>query len=292
MSHAPDKIRNVAVLGHRGTGKTSLTEALLFQSGAINRLGSVAEGTTVADFDEDEKRRGMSISGALAHCEWNGRKINVIDAPGDPSFVADALGALRVVEGAVFALSGVMGVEVSTAKLWKRCDEQHLARVVFVNMLDRERADFFSALSALQEQLSENCVAISLPIGQEHEFSGIIDLLHMKAYEDTGDGSHEPDPVPIPDSLQAQASEWRDKLMDHVAEASDELMERYLEGEEIAEHELLDAFKDLVVNGQLFPVACGSATKNIGARGLLDLIVDGLPSPARALKIHAHDKTH
>jgi len=165
MSHAPDKIRNVAVLGHRGTGKTSLTEALLFQSGAINRLGSVAEGTTVADFDEDEKRRGMSISGALAHCEWNGRKINLIDAPGDPSFVADALGALRVVEGAVFSLSGVMGVEVSTAKLWKRCDEQHLARVAFVNMLDRERADFFSTLSAMQEQLSENCVAISLPIG-------------------------------------------------------------------------------------------------------------------------------
>src|SRR4051794_31577807 len=247
MSHAPDKIRNVAVLGHRGTGKTSLTEALLFQSGAINRLGSVAEGTTVADYDDDEKRRGMSIAGALVHCEWNGRKINLIDAPGDPSFVADALGALRVVEGALFVLSGVMGVEVTTAKLWKRCDEQQLARVAFVNMLDRERADFESALSQMQAQLSENCVAISMPIGQEHDFRGIVDLLHMCAYEDPGDGSREPDAVPIPDDLKAQAEEWRDRLMDHVAEASDDLMERYLEGQQIAESELLDAFKDLVV---------------------------------------------
>src|SRR3954462_14560883 len=184
----------------------------------------------------------MAVSLALGHAEGDAREVNLIDTPGDPSFVADALGALRVVEGALFVLSGVMGVEVTTAKLWKRCDDQQLARVAFVNMLDRERAEFFSALQAMQEQLSENCVAISIPIGQEHEFRGIVDLLHMKAYEDTGDGSHEPDPIPIPDDLQAQAAEWRDKLMDHVAEASDELMERYLEGEEIAEQELVDAF--------------------------------------------------
>src|SRR3954453_8384352 len=187
MSHAPDKIRNVALLGHRGTGKTSLAEALLFQAGTINRLGSVAEGTTVADFDEDEKRRGMSITAALLNAEWNGRKLNLIDAPGDPSFTAEALSSLRVVEGALFVISGVMGVEVTTSKLWARCDEQHLARIAFVNMLDRERADFFRVLAAMQEQLSENCVAISIPIGQEHDFRGIVDLLHMKAYEDTGD---------------------------------------------------------------------------------------------------------
>src|SRR5215213_4975538 len=136
MTYAPDKIRNVAVVGHRGVGKTSLTEALLFQAGATNRLGSVADGTTVADFDEDEKRRGMSISAAVVHAEWNGRKLNLIDTPGDPSFQADALGALRVVEGALFVVSGVMGVEVTTAKLWKRCDDVGLARVAFVNMLD------------------------------------------------------------------------------------------------------------------------------------------------------------
>jgi elongation factor G len=291
MAHAPDKIRNVAVLGHRGAGKTSLTEALLFQAGATNRLGSVADGTTVTDYDDDEKRRGMSISGALANADWTGRRLNLLDSPGDPSFHADALGALRVVEGGLFVISGVLGVEVSTIKLWRRCDELGLARIAFVNLLDRERADFAAALESLQSQLSSNLVAVSIPIGQEHEFRGVIDLLHMKAYEDAGDASVEAEGGPIPDELQATASEWRDKLMDHVAEASDELMERYLEGEEIADEELLAAFKDLVVRGELFPVACGSATKNIGTRALLDLIVDGLPSPARAERIHAHDRS-
>jgi FliA/WhiG family RNA polymerase sigma factor len=238
MALAPEKIRNVAVVGHRGTGKTSLSEALLYQSGAINRLGAVAEGTSVCDFEEDEKRRSMSIDAALVHAEWKGHKLNLIDAPGDPSFVADALGALRVVEGALFCVSGVAGVEVMTAKLWRRCEELGIARIAFVNLLDRERADFAAAIAALQSQLSPNLVAISIPIGVEHGFRGIVDLLHMVAYVDEGDGSREGDAVPIPDDLQAQAQEWRDRLMDHVAEASDELMERYLEGEPISDDEL------------------------------------------------------
>ncbi|MDX6579636.1 MAG: elongation factor [Gaiellales bacterium] len=291
MPFAPDKIRNVAVVGHRGTGKTSLTEALLYETGEINRLGSVAEGTTVSDHDEDERRRGLSISAALTHATWNGRKLNLIDTPGDPSFQADALGALRVVEGALFVVSGVLGVEVSTVRLWKRCEELGLARIAFVNLLDRERADFAATLSALQSQLSPNLVAISLPIGEEHGFRGVVDLLHMVAYEDAADGSHESDPVPIPDELREQAEEWRERLMDHVAEASDDLMERYLEGKPIADDELVLAFKDLVVRGELFPVACGAASRNVGTRALLDLIVDGLPSPARADRIHAHDRS-
>ena len=203
MAFAPDKIRNVAIVGHRGTGKTSLTEALLYESGEINRLGNVADGTTVSDHDDDERRRGLSISAALTHANWNGRKLNLIDTPGDPSFQADALGALRVVEGALFVVSGVLGVEVSTTRLWKRCEELGLARIAFVNLLDRERADFEAALESLQSQLSQNLVAISLPIGEEHGFRGVVDLLHMVAYEDAADGSHESDPVPIPDALQA-----------------------------------------------------------------------------------------
>jgi elongation factor G len=291
MTFAPDKIRNVAVVGHRGTGKTSLTEALLYQAGEITRLGSVADGTTVSDHDEDERRRGLSISSALTTATWNGRKLNLIDTPGDPSFQAEALGALRVVEGALFVVSGVLGVEVSTTRLWKRCDELGLARIAFVNLLDRERADFGAALESLQTQLSENLVAISLPIGQEHGFRGVVDLLHMVAYEDEADGSLEHESVPIPEDMQAMASEWRDRLMDHVAEASDDLMERYLEGKPIADDELIAAFKDLVVRGELFPVACGAASRNVGTRALLDLIVDGLPSPARAERMHAHDRT-
>jgi len=156
----PGKIRNIAVAGHRGVGKTSLVEALLFQSGATNRLGSIEQGTTVGDWDDDEQKRQMSLSGAQLHLDWHDRKINLIDTPGDAGFQADTLAALRVVEGALVVVSAVMGVEVNTARGWKRADEYELSRVVFVNMLDRERADFFRVLDALRSQLSDRCVAI------------------------------------------------------------------------------------------------------------------------------------
>src|SRR6476661_4441660 len=178
----PGKIRNVAVVGHRGTGKSSLVEALLFQSGAINRLGSIDQASTVSDWDDEEQRRKMSLAGSVCHAHWRDRKINLIDAPGDPGFQADTAAALRVVEGALVVVSAVMGVEVNTARVWKRADEYELSRVVFVNMLDRERADFFRVLEAVRTQLSERCVAIQLPIGAEHEVSGVVDLLHMCAY--------------------------------------------------------------------------------------------------------------
>src|SRR3989440_3057686 len=183
---AADTIRNVALVGHRGTGKTSLFEALLFEAGAINRLGSVVDGSTMSDADEDEKARQMSISAALASFEWQGRKINLIDTPGEPSFIADALGALRVCESAVFVINGVMGVEGSTARLWQRAEELDLARLVFVNMLDRERADFFRTLESLKSAFGPHVVATEIPIGTEHEFRGLIDLVDMKAYEFAG----------------------------------------------------------------------------------------------------------
>ena len=175
----PAKIRNVAVVGHRGTGKTSLVEALLFQSGATNRLGTVEAGTTVSDADEDEKERGLSISLSLQHASWNDRKINLIDVPGDPSFQGEVRCAARVVEGALVTVSGVMGVEVGSSRAWALAEELGLARVVFVNMLDRERADFFRTLAQLQSQLSAKCVAIHVPIGAEHELTGIVDLLQL-----------------------------------------------------------------------------------------------------------------
>src|SRR6266508_5111966 len=182
MALEPGKIRNVAVVGHRGTGKTSLVEALLFQAGATNRLGTVESGSTVSDWDEDEQRRQMSLSASICHLEWQGRKINLIDTPGDAGFQGDAIAALRVVEGALFVVSAVMGVEVQTTRLWKRADDLGLSRVIALNMLDRERADFFRVLEALRAQLSDRCVAVHLPIGAEHELTGIVDVLHMKAY--------------------------------------------------------------------------------------------------------------
>src|SRR5215475_5120086 len=169
MPQEPGKIRNVAVVGHRGTGKTSLVEAMLFQAGAINRLGAVEAGTTTSDWDEDEHRRQMSLASSLAHLQWQGRKINLIDTPGDSGFQADTVAALRVVEGALVVVSGVMGVEVNTTRVWARSESLELSRIVFVNMLDRERADFYRSLAALQDKLSDRCVAIQLPIGTEHE---------------------------------------------------------------------------------------------------------------------------
>ena len=281
----PGTIRNVAVIGHRGTGKTSLVEALLYESGTVNRLGSVAEQSTVSDFDEDERKRGMSISASVTHLEWEGRLINLIDTPGEPSFQADVLSALRVVEGAIMTVSGVLGVEVGTERLWRRCDELGTSRLVLVNLLDRERADFFAALEQLRERLSDKCVAVEIPIGTEQDFRGVVDLVHMVAYLHGEDASGHDESVPIPEDLKPLADEYHDKLMDVVAETSDELMERYLDGGEITREEMAVALKQLVTDGQVFPVGCGAATRNIGSHGLLDLIVEGLPSPARARNV-------
>jgi elongation factor G len=283
------RIRNVAIVGHRGSGKTSLNEALLFEAGAVNRLGSVADGSTVSDSEPDEVERGMSISASLASFEYDDRKLNLIDTPGDPSFIADTLAALRVCESAVFAINGVMGVEVTTDRLWQRADQLGLARLLFVNMLDRERADFFRTLDALKAAFGVHVVATEIPIGQEHETRGIVDLIDMKAYEyEPGkrDGATE---IEIPDEVGEQATSYREKLMDEVAENSDELMERYLEGEEISHDEIVNALKDGVTEGRIFPVTCGVATKNLGADRLLDAIVSDLPSPARKGAVTALD---
>jgi len=279
--HRADRIRNVALVGHRGSGKTALNEALLFQAGVINRLGSVTDGTTSSDADSDEQARQMSISASLSSFEWQDRKINLIDTPGEPSFVADALGAMRVCESAVFVVNAVMGVEVTTTRLWQRAEELDLARMVFVNMLDRERADFFRTLESLKAAFGAHVVATEIPIGSEHEVRGVIDLVDMKAYEYGGEDRENCGEIPIPDDLQAQAEEYREKLMDEVAEVSEELMERYLEGEEISHDEIVTALKDGTNHGGIFPVVCGVATRNLATNRLLDAIVDDLPSPVK-----------
>lgn len=281
MHKAADRIRNVALVGHRGSGKTSLFEALLFQAQATTRLGSVADGTSLSDSEPDEQARGMSIGAALNSFEWQDRRINLLDTPGEPSFVADALGALRVCESAVFVVNAVMGVEVSTLRLWERASELDLARMVYVNMLDRERADFFRSLESLKTAFGPHVVAVEIPIGTEHEVSGVVDLVDMKAYvydDATRDNCRE---VPIPDDMVSLAEEYREKLMDEVAEVSDALMERYLEGDAISHEEIVAALKDGTNHGGVFPVVCGVATRNLGTNRLLDAIVEDLPSPVK-----------
>jgi elongation factor G len=282
MAHeAAKRIRNVALVGHRGSGKTSVNEALLFEAGVTNRLGSVADGTTVSDHASDEKSREMSIAASVSSFRWQERKINLIDTPGEPSFVADALAALRVCEGAVFVVNGVMGVEVTTDRLWHRAEDLGLARIIFVNMLDRERADFFRSLDSLKEAFGQHVVATEIPIGSEHELEGVVDLIDMRAFRYPSAGKGAAEEIEIPDELRAQAEEYREKLMDEVAEVSDDLMERYLEGEEISHEETVAALKTGVTEGRIFPVTCGAATKNLGSDRLLDAFVEDLPSPAK-----------
>ena len=294
---AADRIRNVALVGHRGAGKTSLHEALLFEAGAIGRLGSVQEGNTVSDSSVDEQARQMSISATLSSLEWQERKVNLLDTPGEPSFVADALGALRVCESAVFVVNGVMGVEVSTARLWQRAAQLDIARMVFVNMLDRERADFYRALEQLKGAFGQHVVATEIPIGAEHELEGVIDLVDMRAFrQDPAKPGSSDSPgadgaapgqrgawseIAIPDDHAERAREYREKLMDEVCEVSDALMERYLEGEEIAHEEIVGALKEGTNHGSIFPVVCGVATRSLGTTRLLDAIVEDLPSPVK-----------
>ena len=287
MRQAADRIRNVVLVGHRGAGKTSLHEALLFEAGVTSRLGSVQDGTTVSDSGADEQARQMSIATALSSLQWNGRKVNLLDTPGEPSFVADALGALRVCESAVFVVNAVMGVEVSTARLWERAAELDIARMLFVNMLDRERADFFRTLEQLKKAFGQHVVATEIPIGAEHEIEGAIDLIDMKAFRQDSAERASWSEIPIPDAQLELAQEYREKLMDEVSEVSDALMERYLEGEEISHEEIVSALKDGTNHGKIFPVVCGVATRNLGTTRLLDAIVEDLPSPVKhgALKV-------
>jgi len=290
MSHkAADRIRNVALIGHRGCGKTSLHEAMLFEAGAVNRLGRVDDGSTVSDHEPDEQARKLSINACVSCFQHADREINLIDTPGDPSFVADAAAALRAADSAVVVVNGVAGVEVQTERLWQRADAEGLARLVFVNMLDRERADFFTALDSLKAAFGPHVVATEIPIGAEHDVRGVVDLIDMEAFVyDSGDrGSAER--VAIPEELRPQAEEYREKLMDEVAENSDALMERYLEGEEIAHEEIVTALKRGVTEGHLFPVTCGVATRNLGTNRLLDALVEDLPSPRMRGPLEALD---
>jgi elongation factor G len=281
MAMAADRIRNVALVGHRGAGKTSLHEALLFEAGVTTRMGSVIDGSTVSDADEDERSRQMSISTTLSSLSWRDCKVNLLDTPGEPSFVADAMAALRVCEAAVFVVNAVAGVEVSTARLWACAQELDIARLLFVNMLDRERADFFATIESLKQSFGPHVVATEIPLaGEDGAISGVIDLIDMTAFRQDSAERGAFTQMDIPEAQAEQAQEYRERLMDEVCEVSDALMERYLEGEEISHEEIVHALEQGTNHGKIFPAVCGVATRNLGTTRLLDAIVEDLPSPS------------
>ncbi|MGA8848423.1 MAG: elongation factor G [Dehalococcoidia bacterium] len=267
-------IRNVVLLSHQGAGKTSLAEYMLFTSGAIQRLGSVKDGTTTSDYDPLEVERHIGINLSLLPIQWQELKLNLIDAPGYADFIGEVRSGLRVTEGAIIVICAASGVEVGTEQMWNDAEKANLPRLIFVNKMDRDNADFFSTLKGIQAKLSPKCLPLQLPIGSQKDFQGIIDLVTMKAY--IGADSQEAE---IPSALREQAEANREKLVEAAVEVDDELINKYLKGEAISNEEIFAAIRKSTIAGKLVPVFVGSALQGIGTRQLLDGICYYLPSP-------------
>src|SRR5918992_1888437 len=250
---------------------------MLFRSGAITRMGKITEGNTVTDFDEEEIRKGISVATALAPVEWDGHKINVLDAPGYADFVGEMRAAMRVADLAVFVVSGVEGLEVQTQVAWNYADEIGLPRMILVNKLDRENSSFRSTLDQLRDAFGKGVAPLSLPLGREHEFKGVISVIDEAAFE--YDSSGKPAEVPVPDDRKGRVEEVRTDLLDSVAETNDELLERYLEGGEITRDEIVKALHDGIDDATIFPVLCGASSKLIGVDRLADVVATAGPSP-------------
>lgn len=276
MPHPTAKIRNVALVGHGGSGKTTLAEALLHRSGTINRLGRVEDGSTVSDHDPEEQRRGLSLSLAVTPFEWNGHKVNLVDTPGYADFVGDVVAALRVVDLAVFVVSAVDGVEVQTEAIWREAARLGVPRMVFVNKLDRERADFEATLAQLRERLGAGVAPLELPIGREAGFRGIADLLTDTAHIYEGG---EPHTEPIPEEMEELERQVHDNLVEGIVVAEDALLERYLEGDVPGFEELEHALTLGIEQATVFPVVCGSAAAEVGIDRLADFLVEIGPPP-------------
>jgi len=270
----PAKIRNVVMLSHSSAGKTSLGEAMLFNAGAINRLGSVTDGTTTSDFDPSEIKRQISINLSPLPCQWKDSKLNVLDTPGYPDFVAEVKEGLAVSEAAVIVVCAVSMVEVGTEQVWKYTGEAKLPRMIFINKMDRDNANFFNTLKDIQAKLGARCLPLQLPIGSQKDFQGVVDLVSRKAY--VGNPLKEAE---IPAALKNDVDSYREKLVEAVVEVDDELITKYLEGEEISEEQVHRCIKEATRQSKVVPVLLGSALRNVAIAPLLDAIHDYLPSP-------------
>ena len=279
MERKSEQLRNVGLVAHVGSGKTSLAEAMLFIGKATTRLGRVDDGTSNLDFEPEEIKRKITISTAFHHGNWKKHYINLIDTPGDNNFLSDTRSALQAADGVVVVIDATSGVKIGTEKVWAFADEQHLPRIIFINKMDRERSDFFGVVEEISGSFDTKPTPVFLPIGSEDKFRGLVDLIRIKAYLYSKDGSGKFEEANIPGDMEETINEWREKMIENIVEANDELMEKYLEGEELSTQEIEQTFIQGIKSGLLAPIVCGSATLNIGVVQLMDLIVQGLPSP-------------
>ena len=271
-NYATDKIRNVVMLSHSGAGKTSLCEAMLFTAGDITRQGRVEDGNTTSDYDPAEIKYGMSLNLSLLPCNWKDAKINIIDTPGYADYVGEVKCGICVADAAVVVVCAASGVEVGTEQVWQYAEERALPRLVFINKIDRDNANFARVLGEIQSKMGRRCIPIQLPIGDQKEFKGVVDLIEMKAYSK---GKEEP----VPSSLEEEATSFREKMVEAVVEIDDNLINRYLEGEKISTDEIRNALRQAIISGLVVPVLVGSAIQNEGISQLLDVVYGGLPSP-------------
>lgn len=275
-----EEIRNLGVIGHGDTGKTSLVSSLLFCSGAVNRFGKVDDGTTVTDFDEEEIARKTTISSALCHLEWDKKKFNILDTPGYANFIADARAALRVCDGALLLVHAVAGVQVQTEKTWRYAEENDASVIFVINILDRERASYERTLSQIQERFSRAAIPLQVPIGQEHGFKGVVDLVAMRAWTWPADESGKPAEGDVPADLADEAAAARQTMVEAIAETDDALMEIFFEKGELSREQLETGLRKAIAARKLFPVLCAAGARNIGAQPILNAIAAYFPSPA------------
>ncbi|MCP4575869.1 MAG: elongation factor G [Deltaproteobacteria bacterium] len=279
MEKKAEQLRNAALIAHGGSGKTSLAEAMLFNGKATTRLCKVDDGSSNLDVEPEEIKRKSTLTTAFHHCTWKKHAINIIDTPGDDNFLSDAKFSLQAADGSVLLIDATAGVKVGTEKVWAFAEEQELPKIVFINRMDRERADFFQTLEAVSQTFEIKTTPLVIPIGEEDDFSGVVDLVKQKAYHYNKDGSGTFETTDIPEDLKDSADEWREMMIENVVEVDDDLMEKYLEGEELSEKEIEKTLVQGIKSGLVTPVLCGSAVLNMGVPQLMDLIVDGFPSP-------------
>ena len=278
--YQPENIKNVVLLSHSGAGKTSLSEAMLFNAGVINRLGKVDAGTTTSDYDQDEIKRKISINTTLMPYEWHDIKVNILDTPGYSDFAGEVDAAVRVCESAVIVAAASSGMEVGTEQAWAYCEDAKLARMFFINKMDRENANFGKITGEIQAKFGTKCIPVQMPVGAHTDFKGVVSLLTMKYY--SGEKGEEAD---IPSELKEQASSMREKMVEAIAETDDQLIEKYLNGEELSQEELLSTLKKAVADVKIFPILAGSALQNVAINRLMSMINEYLPSPQNA-EIH------